>query len=382
MSIAESLQSLTPEKRREAARDFRHHESGWGGRPKLTPNRIVRLALGAAAILVMLWLVWVFAALVAYLAIGVFIAYLLRPMVDRLQSLGIRRAWAILFTMVVVFGAFGLFLSGILPYAIAQIRELSQQITMARILDLTASIETQVREIVPLQEGFLIEGVSQAIITLFQDERITAAVGSVVGVVSNIFYALLVIPFITFFVLKDGAYIRHALLKQVPNRYFEPFLALMSKNERYLGRYFRALLLQCTLVAGIATALLYAAGLNNALAVGIFTGVANSIPYFGPVMGFLAGALVGVAQTGDLSLVFGILIAMSITQLVDNFVLHPMIYARATEAHPLAILFVVLIGAHLAGIIGMLIAVPVLTVVRATVQQVLWSIRNYRSLQV
>ena len=383
MSIADTLKSLSPEKRQEAARDYRHHARGWTPNrpPRLSLDRIIRFVLGAAAVALVLWLLWVFALLVAYLAIGLLIAYLLRPLVDRLQSLGINRVWAILVTMVGVFGLMGIFLSNILPFIVAQGSELSEMITMARVLELTASVEMQIRQVVPLQEGFLIEGVSQAIQTLFQDAQITSTVGSVMGLASNIFYAVLVIPFVTFFTLKDGTYLRHALLQPVPNKYFEPVLALMSKVEKYLGRYFRALILQAIAIATIATVLLYFAGLNYALAVGIFTGIANTIPYLGPALGFLVGTIVGIAQTGDLSLVFGILVAMALTQIADNTLVYPVIYARATRAHPLVILFVVLVAAQLAGIVGMLLAVPVMTIARVTIEQILWSLRNYRILQ-
>jgi len=127
--------------------------------------------------------------------------------------------------------------------------------------------------------------------------------------------------------------------------------------------------------------LLYVVGLNSALAVGIFAGLANTIPYFGPLMGLLAGALVGIAQTGDFSLLLGVLIAMGLTQIADNVLFQPLIFSRAAQAHPLVILFVVLIGAQLGGIVGMLIAIPLTTIVRVMVQQILWSLRNYRILQ-
>ena len=123
------------------------------------------------------------------------------------------------------------------------------------------------------------------------------------------------------------------------------------------------------------------AGLNSSLAVGLFAGLANTIPYFGPLMGLLAGALVGIAQTGDFSLLLGVLMAMGLTQIADNVLFQPLIFSRTAQAHPLVILFVVLIGAQLGGIIGMLIAIPFTTIVRVMVQQILWSLRNYRILQ-
>ncbi len=148
-----------------------------------------------------------------------------------------------------------------------------------------------------------------------------------------------------------------------------------------MGRYLRGLLIQSVSIGTVASILLYFVGLEYALAVGIFVGLANTIPYFGPVMGIIAGTVVGVAQTGDLTLFVGILIAMGITQVLDNIFFQPLIFAKAARAHPLIILFVVLIGAQLAGIVGMLIAIPLTTTIRVIFEQIRWSVRNYRILQ-
>ena len=175
---------------------------------------------------------------------------------------------------------------------------------------------------------------------------------------------------------------RRSFLRLVPNRYFEVTLAILDKVESSLGRYLRALLVQCSAVAGVASLLLSLTGLDYAIAVGIFAGLANSIPYFGPAVGFIAGSLVGVAQTGDLSLITPVLIAMVLTQLSDNLIFQPFIFSKAAQAHPLVILFVVLIGAQLAGIVGMLVAIPLTTVLRVIVSEVFWSVRHYRILRV
>ena len=351
-------------------------------RPRFTAERIVRLVLTTAVLILAAYLVWFFAGLVVYLLVGVVLAYLMKPITDRVQGLGIGRIPAILVTFLVVFGTISILLTYLVPFVGRQITELSQQISPETVRDFAVSLENRVIRYVPaMQPGTIIDGLTGGFETLFQGERITSTMSSAVGVFTDIFYAVIVIPFVTFFVLKDGTKIRRGLLSLVPNRYFELTLAIMQKIERNIGRYFRALLLQCTSIAAVAWLLLSVAGLNYALAVGIFTGLANSIPYFGPLMGLLAGTLVGVAQTGDFSLFPGILVAMAITQAADNILFQPLIFSRAARAHPLVILFVVLIGAQLIGIVGMLIAIPVTTVLRVAGEQVLWSVRNYRILR-
>lgn len=450
---------------------------------RFTLDRVIRFLLGAGVVITAVWLIWYFASLVVFLIIGILLAYLMKPVVDRLQGLGIGRIPSILVTFVLVFGALGLLVTKLAPFASDQIRDISDQITfqtaaqvtavdpdgpaeeagiqpgdallavegsnwegfsqlqsvihgkragdtlhvtvegqygqrqeraipirMSRrelttptivtddeneryvaILGLTAqevtlsnvaaAIERRVRALIPVERGAIINGIAVGLQKVFGEEQIESAAGSIVGVFTNIFYAVLVIPFVAFFFLKDGTQIRHSLLRLVPNRYFELMLMLMEKIESNIGRYFRALFIQVLAVAVVASVLLYIVGLEYAIAVGVFTGLANTIPYFGPFMGFVAGTLIGIVQTGNFSLVPGVVVAMLLTQAADNVIFQPYIFSRAAQTHPLLILFAVLIGAQLGGIVGMLIAIPVLTILRVTVEQLLWSLRNYRILK-
>ena len=451
--------------------------------PRFTLDRVIRFLLGAGVVAIVAWLIWYFASLIFYLILGLVVAYLLRPVVDRFQGIGLGRIPAIMATFVLVIVVISILLTFLVPFVGRQVGELSEQISLKSTVQITglapstaqgnvllesgdiilsvdgqvvrefdqvqalvrekapgdsillaiqdtegrtrdvqirlgvqqdtetpadlladvpegqplyglglrartvmlsdviASIENQLSKVVPLEEGMIFDAVTGVFETLFQADQITEIMGAVVEFFTDIFYALLVVPFVAFFVLKDGGQIRQSLLQLVPNRYFEITLAIYEKVETNIGRYFKALFLQSLSIATVATVLLYVVGLNSALAVGIFAGLANTIPYFGPLMGLLAGALVGIAQTGDFSLLLGVLIAMGLTQIADNVLFQPLIFSRAAQAHPLVILFVVLIGAQLGGIVGMLVAIPFTTIVRVMVQQILWSLRNYRILQ-
>ena len=351
-----------------------------------TLDRIVRFVLGAAAVATVGWMLWYFAGIVLYLAVGGILAYLLRPLVDRIQGLGLGRVPAILLSFAGLLAAISVTVTSVVPFITRQVQDLSQLITVDTAVYVANLIEAQIQEIAPLEQGVLEENVRQVAQSLVQGdlvggERIANTVSSVVAVFTNIVYAIVIIPFVTFFLLKDELKIRRNLLYLVPNRYFEVTLSILAKVELSIGRYFRALLVQGTAIAVIASALLWIVGLRGAIAIGIFTGLANTIPYFGPFLGFLAGTLVGIAQTGDASLVPGVALAMALTQLADNVLLQPLIFSRAAQTHPLVILLVVLVGAQLGGLVGMLVAIPVTTTVRVIVEQLLWSLRNYRILR-
>lgn len=346
-----------------------------------TLDRVVRIVVVSVCIALVAALVWYFARLVIYLTVGVVLAYSLRPIVDRIEGLGLSRVTSIFAAFILFIGVLSLLATYLVPFVASQVTELSQLVSIDEVTAVAATVEERISRVFPVQEGAVISGVTRVFRTLFHEERITSLMGSLVDVFANIFYAVIIVPFISFFFLKDGTSIRQGLVRPVPNRYFEITLTIIEKVESNIGRYLKGLFVQCVSIATVASILLYLVGLDYALAVGIFAGLANTIPYFGPLMGFLAGAVVGVVQTGDFSLLFGVLLAMVATQVADNVFFQPFIFSRVAEAHPLIILFVVLIGAQLGGIIGMLLAIPVMTTVRVIAQQVMWSARNYRVLR-
>jgi predicted PurR-regulated permease PerM len=345
---------------------------------RFTPERVVRWLVYAAVAAGAGLLVWYFVRLVAYLMVGILLAYFMRPTKDWIQSFGVGQIAAISLTFLLLFGLFGMLLTYLVPFAAGEISDVSRQLSADGV---ARTVAERIAQWLPLDAERIRENMIGGLETLLREDRITEMAGSVIDLFTNIFYAMIVIPFVAFFFLKDGSRLRTSFLRLIPNRYFEVSLGIVEKVEVNIGRYFRALFLQSLSIATIATVLLTVVGLNYAFAVGIFAGLANTIPYFGPVIGLIAGAIVGISQTGDFGLFPGILVAMAITQMTDNLLLQPLIFSRAARAHPLVILFVVLIGAQLAGIIGMLVAIPLTTTLAVVGREVLWSMRTFKSLR-
>ena len=177
--------------------------------------------------------------------------------------------------------------------------------------------------------------------------------------------------------MKDGHKIRRDLLQLVPNAYFETTLTLIDKIETRLGKYFRSVLLQCSLVGLVSWIALSIAGLSNSGTVGITIGIANTIPYFGPILGYLLSIVIAIIETGDFSLVVPCILAVLVAQVLDNVLFQPMIFSKSADIHPVAILFIIMIGAQVAGILGMLVAIPIATVLKITINQISWSLSNY-----
>ena len=349
--------------------------------PRFSPERMVRIVIGIGVIAIGVLLIWYFSRLVIYLVSGSVIAYLTKPLVERIEGFGISKVPAILITFVGVLGIIAILVTSLVPFFAEQLTDITQQITEERVISWADAIETELRTYLPfIEEGNVRDGVSRISATLFHEQRFAQMVESIVDIFTDIFYAILVIPFVTFFFLRDASIIQKTALQMVPNKYFEVTVSVIEKIENTIGRYLRGLLLQSTFVALVAFICLSFTDINYALLIALFTGIANTIPYFGPFMGLTAGSMVAIAQTGDFSLIPGVFIAMGITQTADNLILQPVIFSKSSQTHPLIILFVVLIGAQLGGIVGMLIAIPLMTIIWVTLKHTLWSLRNYRIL--
>lgn len=344
----------------------------------ITLEKVVKFVVAIAAILLVGTLLYNYATLVAYALIAIILSYILDPIVNKMQAGGLQRTFAIAITLSTLILLLVWISTNIIPIVANQMVELAGQLSLQNIQSIATQIENQLTdEFTFLPEGFLRDNLTAIFEELFDIGQLPAALSNIIGIFTNLFYAFLVIPFATFFFLKDGSRIRRDILQLVPNKYFETTLSLIDKIETRLGVYFRSVLLQSILVAFSAWLALTIVGLNNALSVGIAVGLANTIPYFGPVIGYILSIIVSIIEVGDFNLVLPCILAILCVQLLDNAVFQPFIFSRSADMHPVAILFIIMIGAETAGIIGMLVAIPIATTIKIAINQVRWSLNNY-----
>lgn len=344
----------------------------------ITLEKIVKFVAGLAAFTLLALFLLNFSNLVVYAVIAILFSYMLDPIVNRLQSAGMNRTIAVTLTLTTVAFIIVWISTSFIPIIANQMAALAGQLSMENIRFIANEIETHFRDNFEfLPAGFLQDNVTQLSENLFDTGRITELMANLIGIFTNIFAAVLIIPLATFFFLKDGSKIRRDLLQFVPNKYFETTLSLIDKVETRLGIYFRSVLIQCTFVAILSWLFLSIAGMSNSASVGITIGVANTIPYFGPVIGYLLAIVVSIIETGDFSLVIPCLLAVLLVQILDNGLIQPLIFSKSADMHPVAILFIIMIGAQTAGILGMLIAIPIATTIKITFNQMRWSFNNY-----
>ncbi|MFQ5676331.1 MAG: AI-2E family transporter [bacterium] len=314
---------------------------------------------------------------VAFLVIvALFLALILGPIVDFLENRGISRLLAaiLVFAMIVFFGGFGFqFLA---PRISHEIKELSASVDEQSPGQALQKLQQTLGDRIPLLANPMIQKELKERI----HDLLRKSFSMVVDVLSAV-VSIVMLAFITFFFLKDGRRMKKAVVSWVPNRYFEMTLMILHKTGTQLGRYIRGQLLVAFIVGALSTLALHLLGIRYAFFIGAIAGLANMIPYFGPLVGAIPAIIMAlIDNNGSLEIVAAVAVAFATIQLFENIFVSPFIVSKSVEIHPLTIIIVILIGGQVLGIFGMLLAVPTTSIIKVTAQELHWGFKNYRIL--
>ncbi len=334
--------------------------------------KIVLLAvLGIGLFWVLIWL----RGIVTLVVLGALLAYLFDPLVNRLEARGLGRTLATVIVFAGISLAIGAFLVLFFPAVTAQARAIQTGFDMERarviVEELEVLLETRLA-VVGVEDLDLMSSVQQFVVTNVDD-----VLNYVPGVLS-LLTQLVIIPFIMFFLLKDGRRIKKGFINLVPNRYFEFTLNVLHKTDVQLGNYLRGQLFASLVVALLSIGVLWVLKVDYFVLIGLFAGLANMIPYLGPIAGASVAVLVSVITTGSLATVLPIIVAFVIIQTIDNAGVQPLVLARNVELHPLLILLTLILAGKLFGVLGLLLAVPATAVLKVFVQETFANLRRYR----
>ena len=248
-------------------------------------------------------------------------------------------------------------------------------------------------------QGFLIKhniiNADETIISAIQ-----AQIESVISIAtfSNVFKNLLSatgsffmgtfsIIFITFFFLRDEHMFSNFIILIVPEKYEKEVVHVLTQCKSLLSRYFIGLILELISMMILITIGLSILGVKNALIIGFLGGLMNIIPYLGPIIGASMGVVMGVTTTLSLGMydqvgffALGIIAVFIIANLIDNILLQPLIYSSSIKARPIEIFLVIIMGGTIAGIPGMILAIPSYTILRVVAKEFLSRFRLVKKL--
>jgi predicted PurR-regulated permease PerM len=356
-----------------------------------------RSLLVMVGILLLGLLIWRFSNIVAYILIASVLSLIARPLVRLLGRIKIGR-WHIpvsiraLLTLMVIWVVFFGFFRLFIPLVAAEAQDLSNIDTQLVIDEFDKPIERMDAWVDKLHLGgdepfSLREELQGQISSVLNIDVITDLLATLAAILGNVAWAIFAISFITFFLLREERLITNYVVTILPEKQEKAFRHALDSISHLLRRYFIGILLQMTGILTLVTVgmTIVGVGFRHGLVIGLVAAVLNIIPYLGPWMGAALGIVLGVASHLHLDLATQLLPMMGymmlvfiITQLTDNTVFQPVIFGTSVYAHPIEIFVVIMMAGSLAGIVGMILAIPTYTVVRVFAKEFF---NNFRVVQ-
>ena len=225
-------------------------------------------------------------------------------------------------------------------------------------------------ESVQLTDSF-VDRARKNILGFINPSRISQVFNSILGALGNVLITIMSVFFIAFFFLREQGLFTSMVKSLTPNEQEENWTHAIDESTNLLKRYFIGIVVQIFIITLFVTTSLELLGYENALLIGFFAALMNVIPYVGPILGAIFGAIIVVSSNLELPFYDEILPKVGIMALVfggmqmfDNFVVQPNVFSRSVKAHPLEIFIIILAGAKIGGVLGMIVAIPIYTVLR------------------
>lgn len=341
-----------------------------------------RNAAIAASVLLLGGLMYFFSNIVAYVLVAWALSMIGQPLMDfflkklKFEKLKIGNSLAAIFTLTIFFLATWLLLSMFIPLVIKQ----AAQIANADLDSITAALQQPIDS---LNAWFAEHGLNETIKSpadqlrdglfgTFNPAKVANFFSTLIATAGGLLIDVFSIVFITFFFLKEQGLFVNLLLSITPNEYEDQVQHAIEDSSKMLTRYFGGIVAQIFIITFFVSIGLSIFGIQNALLIAFFAALINVIPYVGPIIGATFGVFVVLTSNLDptqfysitLPLILKVVSVFAAMQLLDNFVLQPFIFSNSVLAHPLEIFIVILMGATVNGILGMVLAIPTYTVCR------------------
>jgi putative permease len=338
-------------------------------------NTLLKIAL--LLIVASLFILFLFAIsdIVKLVIIAALLAYVLEPFASFLESRGMSRTAATVSIFLLLLTVVGISYLIFLPV-------LSDEIST-----LKGGVSSEKAELIMSRlENFIVSNISflgikdlnllsrlHLTTTRVEDWMVTHVLDA-----ASVLVNIILIPFIVFFLMKDGRRFKKEFISIVPNKYFEFSLYLLHKIDMQVGNYLRGQVLDATIVGILATCAMWLLGVKYFFIIGIFAGVANLVPYFGPLIGAIIAVIVSILQTGGFHLALYVIVAFLMIKLIDDTIIMPVVMSKSVHISPLTVLLAIMIGGKLFGILGMVLSVPFTGFIKVVGHEIIMNYRRYR----
>ncbi|MHA0855629.1 AI-2E family transporter [Paenibacillus sp. CMAA1364] len=340
----------------------------------MSHNKWFRLMIWILLGLIIVYFVWLLRPLfihayqflkiiLAPFVVAMIISYVLNPVVCMLQNRKVPRLIAVLLIYAVFISSLVVILMNIIPMFIDQLDELNEHLP-----EMTMNAQYFVTN---LDSNLLPSGVRNGVMDWFfqWEDRLAHGIsdfmnniGNTINVVLNIF----IVPFLIFYILKDFDVFEKVVVSYLPRSGRKTIVVALKEIDGALGSYVRGQFMVCLIIGVLAYIGYMIIGMPYALLLASVVAVFNVIPYLGPFLG--AAPAVIMASTVSFRMVLFVIVVNTVCQMMESNVISPQIVGRKLHLHPVLIIFALLVGGELAGIIGLILAVPLLATLKVIVQ--------------
>ncbi len=312
------------------------------------------------------------------LAVSILLAYLISPAVNALVRRGVSRTLAITLVYLLLAGLVAFFVAFLVPVATREFEKLLGNIGgLANTLEgLLGTVMSRLHDWAPAAlkpsldpRRFELDDLALRL----QREAPALLGGSLPGVfvgvksAAGILGGAFLVPLLTFYILMDADKYRRGFMSVVPRSWRPAASELLSRIDLMLGRYIRGQLIVCVSIGFFVAAALSALGVEYAILIGIFAGVVDIIPYVGVLIGLVPAFLIALINKGLFWAILTVIVLECIHWLEGHIVV-PAVVGHSVGLPPLTVMVALLAGAELAGVMGMLVAIPVAAIFRVVAE--------------
>ncbi len=346
-----------------------------------------RVIVAVIGVLLGLFMAWYFFSIVIYIITAGVISLIGQPLVEVLSKLRIGKfsmpkSISALITIIVLIGI----LTGIVFLFVPAITRQAQMISKINVEEVVNYFAGVINQMQGLLLSYNIIGDNETLQSIL-DRQIRSIINVTdfsniieksLNAASVVFIGFFSVIFLSFFFLRDRQLLKSGILLFAPDRFQAEVQNILHKTKIMLSRYFIGLISQLFIMMILLSIGLSVFGIENAILIGFFGGFMNVIPYLGPIIGATIGTVLGMSSDLGLGLYdqafnsgITVILVFSVANLIDNFVIQPLIFSNRVNAHPIEILLVILMAGSLAGIPGMILAIPGYTVLRIVAKEFL-----------
>lgn len=328
-------------------------------------------------ILALLFFLWKIQTVIVYFVIAAVLSLIARPVIRFLKTkLKFPNLLAVLVTMFLFIGL----ISGLIKMFIPLITQQGENLSLLNFNELNNNIKQITNE---LNNHLFVKRIDLAsefenldLVSKFKE--IPLLLNSIISAVGSLSIGLFSVLFISFFLMKDSHILHNGLLVLFPDKNGARIEKSFTTIKDLLSRYFIGLVFQIVILFVIYSIILTLFGIKNGIVIAFLCALLNLVPYIGPIFG--GTLMLFLSMTSNLGLDFKteilpvtsfIFIGYVFAQLIDNFFSQPLIFSKSVKSHPLEIFLIIIIGGLLFGVIGMVLAVPMYTVIKVILKEFL-----------